>query len=159
MLQHLRHKFLFSLWKWACPKCMSVCGQLCKGELHRIFQQDTPVAFPVLLHHMCKRYGSCIPKGSALLRVFSFLIRPRAFVHACHHHSSQWEFCLLRVNVPPESQGEKEKWKEKELVWRGGGKVLGKSLCLFQPTLITRCLDCLDCNGVFETGKRETAEP
>lgn len=33
-------------------------------------------------HHMCKRYGSCIPQGSALLTVFSFLIRLRAFVHA-----------------------------------------------------------------------------
>lgn len=27
---------------------------------------------------------------------------------------------------------------------------------LFIPTLITRCDDC---NGVFKTGKRETAEP
>lgn len=77
---------------------MSLCGQLCKGERHRIFQRDTPVAFRVLPHHMCKRYGSCIPKGSALLRVFSFLIRLRAFVHACHHHGSQWEFILLYVN-------------------------------------------------------------
>lgn len=77
---------------------MSLCGQLCKGEQHRIFQRDTPVAFRVLPHHMCKRYGSCIPKGSALLRVFSFLIRLRAFVHACHHHRSQWEFILLHVN-------------------------------------------------------------
>lgn len=33
-------------------------------------------------HHMCKRYGTCIPRGSALLTVFSFLIRLRAFVHA-----------------------------------------------------------------------------
>lgn len=48
-------------------------------------------------HHTCKRYGSCIPPGSALLTVFSFLIRLRAFVHAASSSScppptpSPWE--------------------------------------------------------------------
>lgn len=116
---------------------MSLCGQLCKGERHRIFQRDTPVAFRVLPHHMCKRYGSCIPKGSALLRVFSFLIRLRAFVHACHHHGSQWEFILLYVNSLSLSgtrggKGKKEKQRKRKPAWKwerytlmvekGGGK-------------------------------------
>lgn len=39
-------------------------------------------------HHMCKRYGSCIPPGLALLTVFSFLIRLRAFVHAAYSSST-----------------------------------------------------------------------
>lgn len=97
-------------------------------------------------HHMCKRYGSCIPSGSALLTVFSFLIRLRAFVHAASSSpstpSSANENLFFYMSTRPGWRSLStgygaERGKEKRVEEKGREgfwfrRRPGKSLCLFQ---------------------------